>query len=211
MHGYAIELPAGWRVRPATELWTAGLLDVESPAADVIFDPAHGNRLYLAVASQPYGDHSADEWRNEIVGRLCPSGGAFGSERVDGTEAFAVACGDQGVMVFAEHRGYLIQLIVPSDDPALAVTYDWAWLKSVLGTIDLRPEDAVDPAPSAPPPAPSSPEPSTSPARPRANDVGPAQPRAVSVTGEPRAIADAIALGRCQPRGGGCAASPSSD
>ena len=31
-----------------------------------------------------------------------------------------------------------------SDEPELVETYDWDWLKPVLETVDLRPEQALD-------------------------------------------------------------------
>jgi len=53
IHGISIDYPSGWQIRPATEPWTGGALRFDSPAADVIFDPRFGNRLYIALASQP--------------------------------------------------------------------------------------------------------------------------------------------------------------
>ena len=54
LNGLSIDYPSGWQVRPATEPWTGGALDFDSPAADVIFDPALGDRLYLVLASAPH-------------------------------------------------------------------------------------------------------------------------------------------------------------
>jgi hypothetical protein len=41
-------------------------------------------------------------------------------------------------------RGYLILLRVSPDEGWLAPVYDRAWFESVLATVQLRPEDAVD-------------------------------------------------------------------
>ena len=66
---------------PAGERALVGeALSFDSPAADVIFDPARGDGLYLLIASQPYGDLTEDEWRSETMDGLCAnSGGSVGS------------------------------------------------------------------------------------------------------------------------------------
>lgn len=107
--------------------------------------PPLGDRLYLVLASQPYGGVSQDAWRDGVDGWLCPNGGAFGSWRVDGADAFARECsGHGGAFVFTDTRGHLIWRVVSSDEPELVETYDWNWLKPVLETVDLRPEEALD-------------------------------------------------------------------
>jgi hypothetical protein len=154
IHGIAIDHPSGWQTRPATEPWTGEPLDFDSPAADVIFDPGLGDRLYLVVASQPYGDVSRDAWREEVVDWLCtPRGGAAGSWTVDDADSFVITCGStaSAALVFTDTRGYVIRLVVSnaSDEPNLAGAYDWDWHKKVLETVDLRPQEALD-APSPP-------------------------------------------------------------
>ena len=42
MNGISIDYPAGWQTRSATEPWKGGELDVDTPGADVIFDPTLG-------------------------------------------------------------------------------------------------------------------------------------------------------------------------
>ena len=143
MHGISIDHPSGWQTRPATEPWTGEALNFDSPAADVIFDPALGKRLYLVVASQPYGGLSQDEWRNKAIAWLCTGQGmAAGSWTVDGADAFVLECDStrQAAFAFTATRGYLIRLVVPRDDPALARTYDFDWFKPMLESVDLRPE-----------------------------------------------------------------------
>jgi hypothetical protein len=147
IHGISIDYPSGWQTRPATEPWTGGKLNYDSPAADVIFDPALGDRLYLVLASQPLGSVSEDAWRDEVLAWLCTGNGmAFGSHRVDGADAFVITCGStaSAALIFTDTRGYLIRLVVSSDEPGLAETYDWDWHKAMLETVDLRPEDALD-------------------------------------------------------------------
>jgi hypothetical protein len=152
IHGISIDSPSGWQTRPATEPWTGGQLSFDSRAADVIFDPVRGGLLYLTLASQPYGPLSQDAWRSATMACLNGnSGGAAGSWRVDGARAFVHACGmgEGQVLVFTDTRGYFIQLVAPPTD--LVEVYDWDWLKSVLETVDLRPEEALDANPSPSP------------------------------------------------------------
>jgi hypothetical protein len=144
VHGLSIEYPSTWGVRPATEAWTGGELSFDSPAADVIFDPALGDRLYLVLASQPYGGLSQDAWGDEVLAWTCPGGiRDFGSWTVDGAHAEHGGPCNSGVLVFEDTRGYFIRLVVASDEPALAETYNWDWLRPMLGTVDLRPDSAL--------------------------------------------------------------------
>ncbi len=154
MHGLSIDLPASWRIRPATEPWTGERLSFDSPAADIAFDPALGKGKYLIVASQPYGGLSEDEWRDQAVAWLCGrDAGSFGSRRVDDTRGFAIGCGRaSATFVFTDTRGYLF----------VGIGYeDGEWFSEQLETVDLRPEEAVEPS-IAPPPA--SPGPDVTPA-----------------------------------------------
>jgi hypothetical protein len=146
INGIQVDVPDGWETRVATERWTRGPLGFDSPAADVIFEPTLGDRLYLVMASQPYGDGSADAWRNEAIATVCPTGGGFSSLTVDGARALSVACGPNGmVLVLTETRGYVIRLVASSDEPGLAGRYNWDWLKQLLKSVDLRPNEAAVP------------------------------------------------------------------
>lgn len=147
VHGISIQYPDGWQTRPASEPWSGEALSFDSPAADVIFDPARGDGLYLLIASQPYGDLTEDEWRSETMDGLCAnSGGSVGSWNVDGARAWAFTCGpvQTGLFVFMETRGYLLRVVASTAEPGLAETYDWDWLRPLLETVDLLPEMAVD-------------------------------------------------------------------
>ena len=149
-HGISFNYPDTWQAVPAIEPWTGGELTSDTPSADLIHFPMVGEDPYLAVASQPYGALTQDAWRNQGNEWICPDGGAFGSVTVDGADAWAVACGSQqGVFIFTDTRGYVIRLVVPSSQPALAEAYNWDWLKLLLETVDLRPEEAIDAAPVA--------------------------------------------------------------
>ena len=149
LHGITIDYPAGWEVRPATEPWATGEpLDFDSQAADVFFDPALGDRVYMVVASQPYDGLTEDEWRDSHDPWLCaPGGHGAGSGTVDRAEAWFLTCGSStasAAIIFTDTRGYMIRLVVPFDEPKLRDTYDWDWHKVVLETVDLRPEEALD-------------------------------------------------------------------
>jgi hypothetical protein len=148
VHGISIDYPAGWQTRPATEPWTRGELTFDSPEADVIFDPAHGpGGLYILLASQPYGSVSADAWRDGVLAWTCPNDGGHDmwGWHVDGAYSFQLGPCNSGSIVQADSRGYLIRVVTSSDQPALAATYNWDWLKPLLETVDLRPEDAINP------------------------------------------------------------------
>jgi hypothetical protein len=157
IHRFSIDYPSGWRARPATEPWTGGPLDFDSLQADVIFDPVLGETVYLLLASQPYngptpGDLPAIDWPEDRTW-LCAGGGPFGTYRFDGARASAKRCqapslptgsGENNMaFIYTDTRGYLARVLVSSDDPVLIDTYDWDWLKPLLDTIDLRPEEAV--------------------------------------------------------------------
>jgi hypothetical protein len=146
IHGFSIDRPSGWAIRPATEPWTGGMPAFDSPEADVIFDPALGDRVYVIVASEPLGDRTSDAWRNGVTKLCTGGGGAFGNVTVDGADAFAFSCDavHAAALITTDTRGYLIRLVVSADEPELAETYDWGWLAAELETVDLRPEDAVD-------------------------------------------------------------------
>jgi hypothetical protein len=146
-YGITIGHPGSWEARVATEPWTGGVLEFDSPAADVLMDPALGEDVHLAVASQPYGALSRGDWLLGVGEWLCNTGGSIAGWQVDGVDASLRACGwTQAVVIAGDDRGYVILLYASGGDPALALdkAYDWEWFKSVLATVDLRPGDASD-------------------------------------------------------------------
>jgi hypothetical protein len=58
-------------------------------------------------------------------------------------------------LVVTDARGYLIWRVVSSDEPELVEAYQWSWMRPMVETVDLRPEDALD-ASASPTPTPSS-------------------------------------------------------
>jgi hypothetical protein len=88
IHSYSVGVPFGWQTRPATEPWGGEPLDFSSPAADVIFDPSLGDRLYLLVASRSFSGMS-EAGSGEVLDWTCPEGrGEFWGWRVDGVYSF---------------------------------------------------------------------------------------------------------------------------
>lgn len=155
LNGLSISYPSGWQIRRATETWTGGALDFDSPAADVIFDPALGDGLYLVLASAPHTAAGSAGILDTSVSlpEICRSegegGGAFYSGTIDGTHASVVArgCGTGGAgrhsaRVATASRGYVIYLYLGPESPQ--ATYDQDWFARILESVDLRPEDAVD-------------------------------------------------------------------
>jgi hypothetical protein len=143
IHGISIDHPAGWQIRRATEPWTEGELNFDSPAADVIFHPTLGERLYIALASRPSGSTQADPVDLLRKAHVCVNSGGGGSFAVDGASAFDWYCGNYKVGITTDDRGYLILMVV-ANEPGLRETYDFAWIEAELETVDLRPEEAVD-------------------------------------------------------------------
>jgi hypothetical protein len=153
-NGFSMVYPAGWQTRPATEPWTDGELTFDSPAADVIFDPALEGRVYLALASLPRADIIVNRPPDggpfsgnesdlmQRAGMPCDGGGG-GSFTVDGFRAFDFQCrGPASVGIMTPTRGYVIKLVV--EEAGLLETYDLPSFGAVLETVDLRPEEALD-------------------------------------------------------------------
>ena len=162
IHGVAIDHPAGWQVRQATEPWNHGAVVFGAPDVDVIYHPTLQDALYFALVSEPLGGLSRSEWVGAIslssVG-ICTepsSGGSGGIYAVDGADGYATSCGSDAaggyvVTVATDTRGYIIYLHV-GNEPLLQATFDEAWFEAALETVDLRPEEALDaPRPSKSP------------------------------------------------------------
>jgi hypothetical protein len=158
VHGISFDCPAGWQIRPATEPWTDGELNFDSPAADVIFHPTLGDRLYFVLASQPFeGPTEAQDWDGTAPGDwdglgnvpLCLPGegghGMGGPFPVGGGKAIELqACGSFAVAInWADTRGYVVALIV-RDVQGLRKTFDHRYFDAALETVDLRPKEAVE-------------------------------------------------------------------
>jgi hypothetical protein len=150
-HGFSISYPEGWSTRPATAPWISGIVDFTQDSGDFLYEPSNPGNIWLAVASQRLGDRTPAEWEADVWQSVVdddPEASACQPAAepvtIDGA-AGSIACGL--ALVTDGGRGYLVGLYVSADDPRHAEVYDEAWFASVLATMELRPEDAVDTAP----------------------------------------------------------------
>jgi hypothetical protein len=152
LHGISMSYPEGWIPQAATEPWTNSTFpfDFHIPQADFLHNGSFN--LNLVFGSQPLGDSTPDDWVAEQMAgpEGCP---ATSTEpiTVDGASGL-IGAGDCNIVaVTTDGRGYVILAGISPDDPLNATTYDRAWFEEVLATVQLRPEDAVDVAPSTAP------------------------------------------------------------
>jgi len=153
-NGISMNYPSGWQTSWATEPWTDKGVTFGDSDVDFIFDPEFREGLYFAVASEALRGRSYDTWSSDIYLRdLCVgprpgySGGSWG---LDGASGWISYCGGSSLLTVAtDTRGYVIVLHV--GDEGLVDTYGSAWFQSVLETVDLRPEEALDASPSPSP------------------------------------------------------------
>ena len=110
--------------------------------ADWLHDPIQEANLFLAIASQPLGDATPEEW---LAAQMAGEEGCAVTEPidVDGAAGLIGARCDV-VAVTTAGRGYWIQLYTSGDDPAAVAPFDRAWFEEFLDTVELDPEDAVD-------------------------------------------------------------------
>ena len=151
-NGFSISYPAGWVAQPATAPWTTGLPDCASPTAgDILSDPVRGCDLWIAVASQPLGDSTPDQWVAETLALDDSACARTEPNAVDGATGRIGADGCTRAAVTTGGRGYHVWLYTGGDDPVILARYDLAWFEEVLATVQLLPEDAVDAVSSASP------------------------------------------------------------
>jgi hypothetical protein len=149
LHGFSMSYPEGWTTQAASDLWTGEQLFFRVPPADYLYDPTLTDHLFVAIASQPIGDSTPEEW---VAEKVTLEGCAAGDPiAVDGAAGLIGADDCNVVAVTADGRGYIIWLYTSGDEAWLSTTYDRAWFEDVLATVQLQPEDAVDVAPSAAP------------------------------------------------------------
>jgi len=140
MHGISVSYPAGWKLRPATEPWTTGFVQGDSPYADIIYE-REDDSSFIAVASQALLGGTADRWATDYLAQYpCPTPELV---TVDGASGVLSICEDgPHALVSVGDRGYQIWLYGVDD---------LDWFREILGTVQLQPEDALDAAPSASP------------------------------------------------------------
>jgi hypothetical protein len=150
VHGLSISYPSGWLMRAATGPWTADTFPkFEDSSADVLYDPARTDHLFLHAGSQPLAGRSLETWAANVL--AVEDCGTTEPVTVDGHAGVIGPCGMAAVS--AGDRGYVIRLYVSSDDPEMGDFDALAWFEQILATVQLRPELAVDAAPSAAPSA----------------------------------------------------------
>jgi hypothetical protein len=143
IHGISLSYPAGWVESPASEAWTVGSVDFGSPAADHIYDPTLQDHLFLGLASRPLDGQPGPEWAADAAAMLVEDcGDVTEPTSVDGADA--LRCGDNIVAAWSGDRGYLIVLYRSTDEWWLDDSYNLAWFETLLATVQLRPEDAVE-------------------------------------------------------------------
>jgi hypothetical protein len=154
--GYTISYPDTWETRPATAPWTTQWVDWFNESGDLLHDAGAPGSLFLSLASQPLGDRTRAEWEADVDEILAvddpagpPCSSAAAQITIDG--APGIRCG-KVALVTEGGRGYWIMLYTSNDGPWLGEANEVAWFESVLATMELHPEDAVDavasPAPS---------------------------------------------------------------
>jgi hypothetical protein len=147
LQGISISYPEGWLVQAATEPWTGAPFVFGEPPVDSLYDPVLTDHLFLAIASQPIGDSTPDEWVAEHLFECT------GSEQVsvDGATGLIGTADCNTAAVATDGRGYIISLYTSGDEAWLSSAFDRAWFEEVLATVQLHPEAAVESAPSSSP------------------------------------------------------------
>lgn len=148
LHGITLSYPTGWTAQAATSPWiTPSLFNFLDPVGDFLYDPARTDHLFVALASQPLGSTSFDQWSADILAGEGCGGTAIvvdGVEGVIGTECDLAFVASGG-------RGYMFMLYTSGDDVELRGADTKGLLVDILETVQLAPEDAIDEAPTASP------------------------------------------------------------
>jgi hypothetical protein len=142
-HGISLATPDGWTAQPATEAWDgAAFPNYGDPSVDLIYEPVRQGELWLMLASMPLGSVDPDQWpADQLAAAECTMPvplSVDGASGVIGADFSSTDC--SVAFVATGGRGYQIRFynsIAPNG-------YDRAWFDTVLATVDLRPEDAVD-------------------------------------------------------------------
>lgn len=148
VHGLSISYPRGWLMRAATGPWTTDTFPkFEDTLADLMYDPARTDHLFLQAGSQPLDGRAFESWS----GPLLAQEGCATSERVtvDGAEGL-LGKDCAMALVASGDRGYAIRLYVSGDDPEFADFDRLAWFEQILASVQLHPELAVDAASASP-------------------------------------------------------------
>jgi hypothetical protein len=142
IHGFSLSYPEGWVAQAATEPWTEGDPPFFGlPMGDFVHDEALRDHLFVGVVSQPLGATPLDQWLSGFLadeGCTMTAGAAIdGADRVLRSECDLALASSGG-------RGYLIVMNASGDDVELRTLDTAALFESILATMELQPEDAVD-------------------------------------------------------------------
>src|SRR5262245_65975572 len=130
MNALTVSYPAGWSVRPATEPWTSGWLTMVHPGADVVAAP-EGEDSFIALASQPLGGKSAEQWIDDFValgsGENCAAPRPY---TIDDLDAVITDCEDgPHALIVSDGRAHVVW------------TYsidDRTYVEQILDTVQLN-------------------------------------------------------------------------
>lgn len=148
-HGFSISYPSGWETQPATMPATSGFPGFGSPEGDFMFDPALGSDLFLVVTSRPLAGQDGAAWGEEMLSALAAADDcSLPIEPATINGGPGLMCTDSKAVTWRGDRGYVVLLYTSGPDPAAVAPYDQEYFRQILETIELRPEDAVDTAPS---------------------------------------------------------------
>lgn len=147
VHGFSMSYPAGWHSRVAREAWTgAEPPNFQSSSADVMYDPALTDHLFLIVTSQSLGGANGEVWAEEISSLsgwddACTP--TFEPITIDGADG-AVLAACEGPLTrataWAGDRGYLIWAYGLDDKYG---SDDVVAFSEILDTIQINPDDSV--------------------------------------------------------------------
>jgi hypothetical protein len=146
MHGLSTKYPEGWKTAPATQPAPRPGLEFKSPDVDYIYDGQYTSDLFFAMASQPLGGKTPEAWISDFLNGFDGGCGAA-REQVALGGVSGVICGADLFATTAGDRGYFVRLYTGSEIPSEWVDlYDETWFKTVLSTLELHPEAALDTA-----------------------------------------------------------------
>ena len=155
LHGFSVSYPEGWTVDAATEPWTdpPNSQSFNNPQADHLLRSTVTIEPFLTFNSQPIGDSTPEDWIAEQMAEWADTAGCTATEpiAVDGATGLIGGEGCDLAVVTTDGRGYWISFRQEGGAPSATPRFDRVWFEEVLATMDLRPEDAVDVAPSATP------------------------------------------------------------
>jgi hypothetical protein len=133
----AIDYPAEWFAKPATQASTGAEGNFGDPNIDTIYEPRLQDHLFFALRSSPIGNQTAEQWlADQAVVTECPDTGPV---TVDGN-AGTIGKECSVALVVKGDRGYVIRLYTSGDEKWIDQVYTIDWFRNVvLPTVKLDP------------------------------------------------------------------------